>query len=351
MRFSLSFSLGPVRLELLWKSKESARFLGALVASSDAVRMKMKDLPLCPDCASASVGENTVRDTFNDVLHLTTVEAVLAIKVDTTEHRHLIDENDLVALYTVPRSTPLTCSNPHSATHLDGLITRARCGGTYRMGYDCAAQLIENWNQIDRVATKAREWKNFVPSSAARLRRLRARADEAMRKDRALQAFRSLVRDQLPWFDRELNDHLRTFAVAVPGRALFDWSQGDIGKRLGALSDLEWQRSKWEADIPGRREQKDIELTMKTLEERLDAFDEWIRASETMLTRAGFERAAAALDTEMRDARVEEFDPYLGRTVSRLRPRPERVRVRCSAVEDGIRDVVSDRLIPVMWMR
>jgi hypothetical protein len=313
--------------------------------------MKMKDLPLCPDCTAALPSENAVRDKFNDILRPTTAEEVLAIEVDTTEHRHLIDENDLVALYTVPRTTPLSCSNPHPATHLDGLVVRTRCARTLRMGYDCAAQLIENWAQIDRVATKAREWKSFVPASAERLKRLRARADEATRKDLALQGLRKLIRDQLHWFEKEVNDHLRTFAVAVPGRELFDWNQGDVGRRIGALTELEYQRAKWEADIPGRREQKDIELQMKTLEERIDDFDAWVRAAEPMLTQAGFNRAAAALDTEMRDARVEEFDGYTGQMVSRLRPRPERVRTRCEAVADGIRDHVGDRVIPVAWVR
>lgn len=310
--------------------------------------MKAADLPPCPNCAALPPDSSAPREDYRDVQHLTTSRALEPFEIGVTDVRHVIEENDLLAVYEIHEADVVLCSNPQRHRHWEGVVVRTRCGRTICMGKECGVQLIENFARIDEVKRRAREYNSFLSFAKGELTALGERRDAALKRCRALIDFRTLIEGELGWFIEGVQ---RRRKLVFPGVELFDGRRNEIERNLGDLRDLEWALPAWERKLPPLSEQRAIRQRLKVLGERLDDFEGWARVAARVTTRAGFDEALEALDSDDELVDVEEFNRDTGEVVTRKRGRRRRMRVSAEVTDDGIVDRASGRTVPVVWTR
>lgn len=342
---NLRLRIAGLSLELQWNADDLGREFGFAGTSAQYGEMRAGELPLCPACQELPPEASSAQDHYREVRHLTDPKDLEGYEIATTNTRHTIPENKLLALYTFRQRVP--CSNPGRHLHLDGLLVQARCGLVLAMGNDCGSQLVENFKRIDEVARRAREYNRFLPDTAARIAKLRAQYNAALKFGRGVIEFREFLRRELPWFSQDVAG-ARDESVA--GRDLFDPQRVLIDRGFGDLVDLEWERQKWESDLPGIKAQREISARLRTLEERLNDFENWARRAAVLMTRSGFDRAMARIDSELQTVHVEEFSPSAGRMVQRQREIRTRTRIRAESSDEGIVDRISGRTLFVDWL-
>lgn len=342
----LVLHLGPLSLELQTGASEACRKLLTGFSGVQPRPMKAADLPFCPACQECPPVANSEQDHYRDVKHLRTPNELDAYDIAVTDRRHVIPENELLALYSFKEKVP--CSNPGRHPHQDGLLVRTACGIVIALGNQCGSQLVENFRRIEEVARRARDYNRFLPDTSARLVKLRERYNTALKTSRSLFGFRACLRDELPWFPSAVTQ-IRDEPVV--GRELFDWQRDKIDKFFGDLGELEHERQKWETALPGLKAQREVSGRLRTLEERLDDFDAWARLAAVLLTRSGFDAAAARVDSEYETVAAEVYDRNAGAMVRRQREVLRRTRERCVTTDVGIADRVSGRTVFVEWAR
>lgn len=312
----------------------------------------VEEHPPCEACEALPAIEEYIREHFGKIPDLTSPQDLDNLRPSTTDRRHQISVDDLLATYHF-RET-VQCSMPQRHPHENGYVVRTRCGTILALGSTCGRKLIDGFARVESHVANAHEYHRFADDMRRVVGDLRSLYEEARERQGGLNNFRRFLQAESPMlvsaFKRMFAERLKLSSEEIPpGVELWDFEIPEVERFKSDVERWGAALGRWAGSPPALAEQKRIRKEAKDITERVRAIRDWALLASRFVTRNGITTAIEIYDSDWAIVQVDAFDVHKHETVERRERRFKRVRETFRVTNDGIVDLSTGRVISMVW--